>query len=232
MDRLLEIEGLAKSFTLHTQGGVQIQALLSLDLRVAAGECLALVGSSGAGKSSLLRCLTGNYLADSGSIRVRKDDRWIELVGASPQTLLDLRRTTIGYVSQFLRVIPRVATLELVIEPAVAAGAPREQAEVRARDLLHHLNLPERLWSLAPATFSGGEQQRVNIARAFAHPYPILLLDEPTASLDARNRKAVMHLIEDARRKGAAIIGIFHDAETRTAVATREIPLVEGKAAA
>ncbi|WP_119165872.1 phosphonate C-P lyase system protein PhnL [Algihabitans albus] len=232
MNTLLKIEKLAKSFTLHTQGGVRIQALLDLDLKVAAGECLALVGGSGAGKSSLLRCLTGNYLPDCGSIQVRREDNWVELVGASPQTVLELRRATIGYVSQFLRVIPRVPALDLVIEPAVAAGTEADEAEVRARDVLRHLNLPERLWSLAPATFSGGEQQRVNIARAFVHPYPILLLDEPTASLDARNRKAVIDLIEDARRKGAAIVGIFHDAETRTALATREIPLVEGKAAA
>ena len=232
MDVLLKIQGLAKSFTLHTQGGVRIQALAHLDLEVSAGDCLALVGSSGAGKSSLLRCLTGNYLPDGGSIRVRHDDDWIELVGAKPQTVLELRRRTIGYVSQFLRVIPRIPTLDLVIEPAVAGGAERPEAEARARRLLQHLNLPERLWSLAPATFSGGEQQRVNIARAFAHPYPLLLLDEPTASLDAENRKAVIDLIEDARRKGAAIVGIFHDAETRSAVATREISLVEGRAAA
>ncbi len=232
MDPMLQIDGLAKSFTLHTQGGVRIEALQRLDLEVAAGECVALVGSSGAGKSSLLRCLTGNYLPDSGAIRVRHAGAWVDLVGASPQTVLALRRRTIGYVSQFLRVIPRVPTLELVSEPAIAAGAAPAEAEARARRLLAHLNLPERLWTLAPATFSGGEQQRVNIARAFAHPYPLLLLDEPTASLDARNRKAVIELIDDARRNGAAIVGIFHDADTRSAVATREISLVEGKAAA
>jgi alpha-D-ribose 1-methylphosphonate 5-triphosphate synthase subunit PhnL len=231
-DSLLQVRNLAKSFTLHTQGGVSIRALVHVELDVAAGECVALLGSSGAGKSSLLRCLTGNYLPDAGSIRVRQGQDWIELVGAAPRSVMELRRTTIGYVSQFLRVVPRVPTLELVIEPAVAAGATRAQAEARAAELLARLNLPKRLWTLAPATFSGGEQQRVNIARALAHSYPILLLDEPTASLDAGNRRAVIDSIQDARRAGAAIVGIFHDGETREALATRTVALSEGRAAA
>jgi len=234
-DLLIRIRGLAKSFTLHTQGGARIAALGGVELEVRAGECVALAGPSGAGKSSLLRCLTGNYRIETGSVRVRRGGRggaWVELSGAQPRTILALRRDTIGYVSQFLRVIPRVPALELVIEPAIAAGAEREAAEARAERLLERLNLPRRLWRLAPATFSGGEQQRLNIARAFAHPYPVLLLDEPTASLDAENRAAVLALLEEARTAGAACIGIFHDAETRAAHCTREVSLAEGRSAA
>jgi alpha-D-ribose 1-methylphosphonate 5-triphosphate synthase subunit PhnL len=230
--QMLNIRDLSKGFTLHTQGGARIQALADLNMQVETGECVALTGPSGAGKSSVLRCLTGNYLPETGSIRVRHGETWVELNGAAARTVLELRRTTVGYVSQFLRVIPRVPTLELVAEPALAAGADRATAEDTARRLLAHLNLPERLWGLAPATFSGGEQQRVNIARAFAHPYPILLLDEPTASLDAENRQAVIELIESARRAGAAILGIFHDAEARRALATRDVSLTGGRAAA
>ncbi len=229
---MLDIRGLAKSFTLHTQGGARIRALAGFDLQVTSGECVALTGPSGAGKSSVLRCVTGNYLAEAGSIRVRLGADWVEVIGAPARRLLELRRTTIGHVSQFLRVIPRVPTLDLVAEPAVAAGATRAEAEQRARRLLARLNLPERLWNLAPATFSGGEQQRVNIARAFAHPYPLLLLDEPTASLDAENRQAVIDLIDDVRRNGAAVLGIFHDREARAALATRHVSLAEGRAAA
>jgi alpha-D-ribose 1-methylphosphonate 5-triphosphate synthase subunit PhnL len=234
-DLLIRVHGLAKSFTLHTQGGTRIAALGGVDLAVRAGECVALAGPSGAGKSTLLRCLTGNYRIETGSVRVRHGGRggpWVELAEAAPRTLLALRRDTVGYVSQFLRVIPRVPALELVVEPALAAGATRAEAEMRAKRLLERLNLPERLWGLAPATFSGGEQQRVNIARAFAHPYPILLLDEPTASLDAENRAAVLKLVDEARAAGAACIGIFHDAETRAAHCTREVSLAEGRAAA
>jgi alpha-D-ribose 1-methylphosphonate 5-triphosphate synthase subunit PhnL len=145
----------------------------------------------------------------------------IDVARAEPREILRLRRTTMAYVSQFLRVIPRVPTLEIVAEPLLAAGLPRPEAEARAGELLERLNLPERLWGLPPATFSGGEQQRVNIARGFATPRPILLLDEPTASLDAANRRVVVELIEARKREGTAILGIFHDADVRDAIADR-----------
>ena len=145
----------------------------------------------------------------------------VDVARAEPREILRLRRTTMAYVSQFLRVIPRVPTLEIVAEPLLAAGMPRREAEARAGELLERLNLPERLWGLPPATFSGGEQQRVNIARGFATPRPILLLDEPTASLDAANRRVVVELIEARKREGTAILGIFHDADVRNAIADR-----------
>lgn len=252
---MLRARGISKTFVLHTQGGVHIPALDHVDLDLTRGECVVLVGPSGAGKSTLLRCLYGNYLASAGRIHVRAPsaqsahhaqtdqgsqasrtpvtaasaaqmvDICTELTGATPHQVVALRRHVLGYVSQFLHVIPRVPTLTLVAEPLILRGVEREAAEARAAALLGRLNVPRRLWNLAPATFSGGEQQRVNIARGLIAEHPVLLLDEPTASLDAENRAVVAALIDEARARGAAIVGIFHDEDTRTQVATRRLEL-------
>jgi alpha-D-ribose 1-methylphosphonate 5-triphosphate synthase subunit PhnL len=227
---MIEISGVSKRFTLHNQGGAVIELMRDADLSVAPGECVALTGPSGAGKSTLMRMIYGNYLAATGSIRVGG----VDVARAEPHEVLELRRTTLGYVSQFLRVIPRVPTLEVVAEPLLAVGTPEAEALDRARVLLARLRIPETLWSLSPTTFSGGEQQRVNIACGFVHPYPALLLDEPTASLDAANRETVLSLIEEAKARGAAIVGIFHDEGARARVADREIDVgrFAGRAAA
>ena len=216
---MIHVENLAKTFTLHTQGGAVIPVIEGAGFTVAPGECVALTGTSGAGKSTVMRILYGNYLAQGGSVRIGG----LDITRAEPREILALRRETLGYVSQFLRVVPRVPTLEVVAEPLLALGRPEAEALARARDLLTRLRIPETLWSLSPTTFSGGEQQRVNIARGFAHAYPALLLDEPTASLDATNRETVLTLIEEAKAGGAAIVGIFHDLEARARVADREI---------
>jgi alpha-D-ribose 1-methylphosphonate 5-triphosphate synthase subunit PhnL len=192
---------------------------------VQGGECLVLHGQSGAGKSTLLRTLYGNYLPAGGSIRVRHAGQWLELVGAAPREVLEVRQQTLGYVSQFLRVIPRVACLDVVMEPALARGWTKADAQARAEHLLARLNIPRRLWQLAPGTFSGGEQQRVNIARGFMVAWPVMLLDEPTASLDDRNRQVVLELINEAKAGGAALIGIFHDRAAREAVADRHLDM-------
>ncbi|ASY73798.1 phosphonate C-P lyase system protein PhnL [Sinorhizobium fredii] len=217
----LRAVGLTKTFTLHTQGGIVLPVFDDIDLTVKAGECICLHGPSGSGKSTLLRSLYANYKPDAGQILVKHLSQTVDLLAAEPWEIVEIRRSTIGYVSQFLRVIPRVAALDVVAEPAIANGMAVDEAKARARTLLTRLRIPERLWSLAPATFSGGEQQRVNIARGFIVDYPILLLDEPTASLDAFNRKTVVKLIRDAKACGAAIVGIFHDDEVRSAVADR-----------
>jgi alpha-D-ribose 1-methylphosphonate 5-triphosphate synthase subunit PhnL len=216
---MIDIQNVSKSFTLHNQGGAEIPVMAGATLRVAPGECVALTGSSGAGKSTLMRMIYGNYLAASGRILVGDTD----VARAEPRQIVRLRRETLGYVSQFLRVVPRVATVDIVAEPLLALGTPRDEARARAEHLLQRLNIPETLWSLSPTTFSGGEQQRVNIARGFAYRYPALLLDEPTASLDAGNRATVLDLIDEAKAAGAAIIGIFHDLEARELVADREV---------
>jgi alpha-D-ribose 1-methylphosphonate 5-triphosphate synthase subunit PhnL len=225
---MLDARGVTKTFTLHTQGGLRIAALNGVDLSVSRGECVVLAGPSGAGKSTLLRCLYGNYLASAGSIMLRDDtraDRHLQLVGAAPHEIMRVRRDVVGYVSQFLRAIPRIPTLDLVAEPLIARGVESTEAHARAAELLARLRIPARLWPLAPATFSGGEQQRVNIARGLIAAHPVLLLDEPTASLDAVNRDTVAALIVEARERGAAIVGIFHDGETRAKVATRRLEL-------
>lgn len=217
----LRVRGLTKSFIVHAQGDLALPVLRDVALSVSPGECLALVGPSGAGKSTLLRSLYGNYRADSGSIRVRQDEAWTELVGAEPRTVLDVRHRTMGFVSQFLRVIPRVSAVDIVAEPLRRRGADPAEARRKAEFLLGMLGIPSRLWALPPATFSGGEQQRINIARSLIVDYPVLLLDEPTASLDVANRDGVVELICQRRDAGAAIVGIFHDTDVRDAVATR-----------
>ncbi|WP_102108347.1 phosphonate C-P lyase system protein PhnL [Oceaniglobus roseus] len=216
---MISVENVSKSFVLHNQGAARIPVMAEASLSVAPGECVALVGASGAGKSTLMRMIYGNYLTGAGRILVGGTD----VAAAAPREIIRLRRHTLGYVSQFLRVVPRVPTREVVAEPLLATGSARDAALARAEALLARLNIPERLWSLSPTTFSGGEQQRVNIARGFAHPYPALLLDEPTASLDPLNRATVLAMIGEAKARGAAIVGIFHDAEAREAICDREV---------
>jgi alpha-D-ribose 1-methylphosphonate 5-triphosphate synthase subunit PhnL len=217
----LRVEGLEKGFALHLQGGVSFPVLRGEALEVRAGECVALAGRSGAGKSTLMRCLYGNYGSDAGRILLLHEGGMLDLAAADARTVREVRRVTLGYVSQFLRVIPRVPALEVVAEPLLARGVSPGEARRRAATLLSRLNLPERLHRLPPATFSGGEQQRVNLARGFAPGYPVLLLDEPTASLDPANREVVAALIAEAKLSGAAIVGIFHDADMRDRVADR-----------
>ncbi|WP_337995526.1 phosphonate C-P lyase system protein PhnL [Oleispirillum naphthae] len=231
MTVMLSAQNLAKTYTLHTQGGTRIPVFRGLSLEVSAGECVVLHGPSGAGKSTLLRAMYANILPDEGEIRVRHAGRMVDILAANSRTVLQVRRQTLGYVSQFLRVIPRVPTLDVVAEPLIRRGEDRAAAREAAAALLARLNIPPRLWSLAPATFSGGEQQRVNIARGLIAPTPILLLDEPTASLDAANRAVVTSLISEAKAAGAAIVGIFHDDETRAAVTDRLFDLSTAKAA-
>ena len=216
---MIVVENAAKSFTLHNQGGAVIRVMQGASLSVAPGECVALTGASGSGKSTLMRMVYGNYLTQAGQVTVGG----LDIASAQPREILAARRTTIGHVSQFLRVVPRVPTVDVVAEPLLAVGTDPEEARMRAEALLRRLNIPEALWPLSPLTFSGGEQQRVNIARGFVHPFPVLLLDEPTASLDATNREVVLSLIEEAKARGAALLGIFHDEAARARVCDREV---------
>ncbi|MBN9559748.1 MAG: phosphonate C-P lyase system protein PhnL [Alphaproteobacteria bacterium] len=218
---MLRAEQLSKGFTLHLQGGVHIPVLAGLDLELRAGECVALSGPSGAGKSTLMRSLYGNYRAGAGRILVRHRGAMVDLAAADPRTILAVREETLGYVSQFLRVMPRVPAVDLVADILIGRGIEADEARRVAAGLLLRLNIPPRLHGLPPATFSGGEQQRVNLARGFIGGHPILLLDEPTASLDAGNRAVVIEMIREAKARGTAIIGIFHDAEVRDRVADR-----------
>jgi alpha-D-ribose 1-methylphosphonate 5-triphosphate synthase subunit PhnL len=235
----LRVRDLHKQFTLHLRDATLLPVLRGVSLDVLAGECVALVGPSGQGKSTLVKCLYGSYAADSGQMLLHTAAGDVDLAQATPQQLLRLRRREIAYVSQFLRAVPRVSALDVVAERILEAAPPPPGSELddevhalaldaareQVRSLLARLNLPPSLWELPPATFSGGEQQRVNIARGFVQPSRLLLLDEPTASLDATNRAVVVGLIEQAKAGGAAVVGIFHDEEVRDAVATRCIAM-------
>jgi alpha-D-ribose 1-methylphosphonate 5-triphosphate synthase subunit PhnL len=232
MPVMIDISNAEKSFTMHLQGGVQLPVVRGVCFQVRAGECVVLSGPSGAGKSSILKMMFGNYRCDGGRIGIRHHGVEIDLASAEPRQILSVRRSTIGYVSQFLRAVPRVATIDVVAEPLIANGTTRQEARVQAGQLLRCLNIPERLWALPPSTFSGGEQQRVNIARGFICELPILLLDEPTASLDAANRAVVADLIDEKKRAGVAMVAIVHDDEIRHLIADRIVDVTSFAAAA
>ncbi len=232
MTAMIEIENAEKTFVMHLQGGVELPVVRGVSFRVEAGECVVLSGPSGAGKSSILKMIFGNYRCDGGRIGIRHEGAVIDLATAEPRQVLSVRRATIGYVSQFLRAVPRVATIDVVAEPLIVGGIARAEARERAGRLLRRLNIPERLWALPPSTFSGGEQQRVNIARGFISDLPVLLLDEPTASLDAANRSVVVELIGEKKRAGVAMVAIVHDDEIRHLIADRMVDVTSFAAAA
>ena len=229
---MIEIENAEKTFVMHLQGGVELPVVRGVSFQVSSGECVVLSGPSGAGKSSILKMIFGNYRCDGGRIGIRHEGNVIDLATAEPRQVLSVRRATIGYVSQFLRAVPRVAAIDIVAEPLIASGVARAEARERAGSLLRRLNIPERLWALPPSTFSGGEQQRVNIARGFISDLPILLLDEPTASLDAANRSVVVELIDEKKRAGVAMVAIVHDDEIRHLIADRVVDVTSFAAAA
>ncbi|MFG1923056.1 phosphonate C-P lyase system protein PhnL [Cryptosporangium sp. NPDC048952] len=216
---LLSVENVAKTFTMHLHGGSQLPVLRGLALEVQPGECVVLGGPSGVGKSSILKMIYGNYQVDVGRVLVAGRD----LAAAAPREVLAARRDTVGYVSQFLHCVPRVGALPVVAEPLVERGVGRDEAHERAAALLRRLGIPERLWSLPPATFSGGEQQRVNIARGLIVGLPLLLLDEPTASLDVVNREIVVGLLKEQLADGVGMLAIFHDPDVRDALADRVV---------
>jgi alpha-D-ribose 1-methylphosphonate 5-triphosphate synthase subunit PhnL len=229
---MIEIRKAEKTFTMHLQGGVRLPVVRGVSFEVGAGECVVLSGPSGAGKSSILKMIFGNYRCDGGVIAVRHENAMLDIATAEPRQVLSVRRSSIGYVSQFLRAVPRVPTIDVVAEPLVATGTSREIAHERAGSLLRRLNIPERLWGLPPSTFSGGEQQRVNIARGFISDLPILLLDEPTASLDAANRDVVVDLIAEKKRASVAMVAIVHDDDIRRRIADRIVDVTTFAAAA
>lgn len=219
----LILSDVAKSFVMHLRGSITIPVVSNVSFSLTSGECAVLGGPSGVGKSSILKMIYGNYLIERGQMLVNHNGQMVDLAKADPRTILAVRRETIGYVSQFLRVMPRVAAVDVAAEPLIMQGESQETARDKACDLLARLNLPEKLWQLPPATFSGGEQQRVNIARGFLTHHPILLLDEPTASLDAANRSIVIELIQEKKKQGVALLGIFHDSDVREAIADQII---------
>ncbi|MGV3634792.1 MAG: phosphonate C-P lyase system protein PhnL [Pseudorhodoplanes sp.] len=215
----LQLSAVAKTFTMHLQGGLRLPVLRDVTFEVSPGECVVLTGPSGAGKSSILKLIYGNYRCDEGRILVSTEGGTVDVAAATPRRILALRHDALGYVTQFLRAVPRVSALDIVAEPLIARGVTPEEATARAADLLKRFNVPERLWALPPATFSGGEQQRINLARGLLAEQPVLLLDEPTASLDAKNRAVVVDIVAERKAWGAAVVAVVHDEGVRDAIA-------------
>ena len=227
---MLQMKNLSKQFLLHLQNSTALTVLHNFNLTLSQGECVRLSGPSGMGKSTILKLAYGNYRASSGEILVRNTEgQFVDMTQASARSVLHLRSHSMAYVSQFLRVIPRVAAIDIVAEPLLENGldlVSREQAREEAAHWLTRLRIPESLWQLPPATFSGGEQQRINLARSFIKPRPLLLLDEPTASLDPVNTQTVIDMIIQARNKGIAILGIFHDDSVAQKVVSRTVTML------
>ena len=210
---MVTVENLSKNFTLHILNGKKIKACRDISFSVPRGGFLGLSGPSGAGKSTVLKCLYRTYLASSGAIRYNSDAYgWVDLATLPDRAVMEIRDREMGYVSQFLKVIPRVSALDVVMEPILARnGVSRAAARKRAVGLLERLRIPSHLFDAYPATFSGGEQQRVNIARAVSWKPRLLLLDEPTASLDKDSVGVVLEILKELRGEGTTMIGIFHD---------------------
>lgn len=231
MTVMVSAESLTKSFTLHLRGGLRLPVLSNINLAVHRGECVVLAGPSGVGKTTLLRSLYGNYRVESGTILVRHRGEMIDIASADPRTLLAVRHETVGYVSQFLRAVPRVSSLDVVAEALLVRGVAQAAAQDQARTLLAELNISPRMHAIPPGTFSGGEQQRVNLARGFIAGHPILLLDEPTASLDPKSCEIVVRMVRDAKARGTAIVAICHEVNVRDAVADRLFTLTQYRTA-
>ncbi len=217
------ISNLSKSFTMHLRGGLIIPVVERVNFSLEAGKCTVLGGPSGIGKSSILKMLYGNYKIDAGSALIKHGQEQVNIACVEPRKMLEIRKKTLGYVSQFLQTVPRISALDIVAEPLLQHGVTQKTAHERVKELFTLLNLPEKLWHLPPATFSGGEQQRVNIARGFITAHPVLLLDEPTASLDTKNRQVVVEMIEKKKQEGVALLGIFHDEDIRQSIADKII---------
>lgn len=220
---ILKADKLDKHFFLHEQGR-EIPSTFQVDLELRSGELLAITGPSGAGKSSLLKCIWRTYLPTGGHLWLREASGAVtDLATAGEQHMLALRRTELGTVTQFLHCLPRKSALDVVAQPLVDGGVPVELARANAAHLLMRLNVPEHLWVVAPATFSGGEQQRINLARGLIRPVRLLLLDEPTASLDPVSRECAIALLHELKAAGTAMLAIFHDPALVKALADGEV---------
>jgi alpha-D-ribose 1-methylphosphonate 5-triphosphate synthase subunit PhnL len=224
MDTVLDVQGLSKTFTLHERGAT-LCAFEDVSFSLGAGSLSALVAPSGSGKSSLLKCVYRSYLASAGSATYRAENGDIDLIKADEPTILELRRRDIGFVTQFLHCLPRQSCLDVAARPLIALGVSRVDARNRAATMLQALGLPSHLLELPPATFSGGEKQRVNLARGLLTRPRLLLLDEPTASLDAQSAERAIEQINEARNHGAAILAIIHDSSLVRRLADQTIVL-------
>ncbi|MFO1446486.1 phosphonate C-P lyase system protein PhnL [Bacillus sp. Bva_UNVM-123] len=228
MEHLLEIKHLSKTFTLHNLGK-KIQAVTDINLAIKQGEFVGITGKSGSGKSTILKSIYGTYKIQEGSILYHsKKFGPISLTTASARKMIYLRKHEIGYVSQFLSVMPRTTARELVKQSLLEMGTAEEQAFQETEKILKHFELDQELWDSYPATFSGGEKLRLNIARAMVKKPRLLLLDEPTASLDEDSKRKVKMLIEQLMKEGTTMLGIFHDLKFMEHLCDREYSMQDG----
>ncbi|MDJ0580307.1 phosphonate C-P lyase system protein PhnL [Crocosphaera sp.] len=222
---ILKIENLSKRFFLHEQQK-SIPSAQNVSMEAFSGKITAITGDSGVGKSSILKCVYGTYLASQGSIfYYTKDGEYLDLAKVTEQEMIRLRKTDISFVTQFLHCLPRQSTIDVVAKPLFDLGMNQKEAREKTKHLLAEIKLPERLWNLSPSTFSGGEKQRVNIARGMIFSPRLLLLDEPTASLDKASVERVVKVIERIKTSGTAILIILHDPDLVSRLADFEVYL-------
>ena len=210
MNPSIKTTNLQKTFTLHNQNSTELKVLKNINFSISPGECVALTGKSGTGKSTFLRMLYGNYLPTAGSIEILYNDTYFDLMNCLEHQVIYLRKHAIGYVSQFLVVIPRVSTFDIVSNTLKQQNTLEDNSNEKISHLLETLNIKKNMWHLPPMTFSGGEQQRVNIAKTFIGNYPILFLDEPTSALDKENTEIVLELIKSKLNKNVATVSYTH----------------------
>jgi len=221
---LLDVKDYAKVFEIHHLGR-RIGVFENLSFELYPGDFLLVTGPNGIGKSTLLRCLYRSYRPTAGAAHYQSHYGEIDLARAADVDITLLRREEIGFVTQFLRPRPRVSALELVAEPLLTRGWAWEEAIQEASDWLEAFGLKTDIWHAYPTTFSGGEQQKVNLARALISPRRLLLLDEPTASLDAETRAALVERLDRLKEQGVAMIGVFHQPEEVMVLVDKEIRL-------
>ena len=227
-DEILRISGLNKNFYLH-KPQLEIKSCQDINISLRQGEFIGIIGRSGAGKSTILKCINRSYLPLSGDILYDSAAFGpIDLARASEREIVWLRNNEIGYVSQFLNVMPRTTALDHVMNALIEGGSDRETAEKSAREMLAYFKLREDLWNLYPVTFSGGEQLRLNLAHAMVKKPRLLMLDEPTASLDAKTKELVRDMLARLKSKNTSMIGIFHDIEFMQGVCDRVFDISEG----
>nr|WP_254179010.1 ATP-binding cassette domain-containing protein [Cytobacillus oceanisediminis] len=228
VENLLEIRELSKSFSLHNLGK-NIHAVSGIDIRLGEGDFVGITGKSGSGKSTILKCIYGTYRLQHGSIWYNsKKFGPLNIAEATNRQMIYLRKHEIGYVSQFLNVMPRTTARQLVMQALIEMGRDQVHAEKETEQILSHFELDPELWDSYPATFSGGEKLRLNIARAMVKKPRLLLLDEPTASLDYESKMKVKVLIEQLMQEGTTMLGIFHDLEFMNNLCDREYNMQNG----
>lgn len=224
----IKVRKLSKEFTIHTRGGIKIKGFDDINFEVNKGEFVSLFGPSGMGKSSILKALYRTYTTSSGDIIFTKDNgESVNIATCDESTMLSLRKEEIGYVSQFLQVLPRISAVDVVAQPLIDKGEDVSTSKEAAKEMLDYLGIKKELFDVSPLTFSGGEQQRVNIAKGIIAPKSVLLLDEPTASLDKSNTMKVIEKLLKIKDDGVAMVGIFHDMDAMRAISDKVFDIRE-----